>query len=199
MLLQDVKVITLKKGEFTTARRVPSLPQLQCSGGLGCIGGTYDVSSVQCVNTGWDGLDVNWKCMTDLPHGTSFGLVEVSCEGYEYPEDPFVLAGSCQLRYNLRGNPAGEEKEGSSFAFICAAVGLCWVFYCVCHPRVATAQPAARAGFFSGLVLGATGAHLARGRRRRGGGGWGRRASAASGRRTYSKYKATGYARTKRR
>lgn len=24
-----------------------------------------------------------------------FGNVEVSCEGYDYPDDPYILAGSC--------------------------------------------------------------------------------------------------------
>ena len=24
-----------------------------------------------------------------------FGKVEVSCEGYDYPDDPYVLRGSC--------------------------------------------------------------------------------------------------------
>ena len=28
----------------------------------------------------------------------SFGLVEVTCEGYSYPEDPFILKGSCGVR-----------------------------------------------------------------------------------------------------
>lgn len=28
-----------------------------------------------------------------------FGQVTVGCEGYEYPDDPFVLRGSCGVIY----------------------------------------------------------------------------------------------------
>jgi hypothetical protein len=27
--------------------------------------------------------------------------VEVVCEGYDYPDDPFILKGSCGLEYTL--------------------------------------------------------------------------------------------------
>ena len=27
-----------------------------------------------------------------------FGKLEVSCEGYNYPEDPYILRGSCGVR-----------------------------------------------------------------------------------------------------
>lgn len=30
-----------------------------------------------------------------------FFIGQVGCEGYEYPEDPFILKGSCQLVYSL--------------------------------------------------------------------------------------------------
>ena len=30
-----------------------------------------------------------------------FGNVEVVCEGYVYPDDPFILKGSCGLEYTL--------------------------------------------------------------------------------------------------
>jgi len=214
VLLQDVKAITLKQGEFTTARRVPSLPQLHCIGGLGCRG-IYDVPSVQCLNAGWDGIDVNWACTTDLPKGTAFGLIEVNCEGYEYPEDPFVLAGSCQLRYNLKRkglvrDEGGVAKEVSSLASICIAAGLCWVLFRVCHPTttardtIPTAQPVSGSGFFTGLALGVAAfvpTGTAHRRRRRGGRGSRTSGSRTSGSSTSSKksYKATGHARTSRR
>ncbi len=29
------------------------------------------------------------------------GRVEVVCEGYDYPDDPYILKGSCGLEYTL--------------------------------------------------------------------------------------------------
>ena len=28
-----------------------------------------------------------------------FGKIEVVCEGYDYPDDPYILKGSCAVRY----------------------------------------------------------------------------------------------------
>jgi hypothetical protein len=30
-----------------------------------------------------------------MPKKYKFGKLSVSCEGYDYPEDPYILAGSC--------------------------------------------------------------------------------------------------------
>lgn len=30
-----------------------------------------------------------------------FGQIEVVCEGYDYPDDPYILKGSCSLEYTL--------------------------------------------------------------------------------------------------
>jgi hypothetical protein len=30
-----------------------------------------------------------------MPQKFKFGKISVSCEGYDYPEDPYILAGSC--------------------------------------------------------------------------------------------------------
>jgi hypothetical protein len=116
ILLKDVDAIILKPGEMTTARRVSPVAQLACQGGLGCRG-KYALDSVVCKNIGWDGKDVVWECEAELPNEAKFGYVEVSCEGYDYPEDPYVLVGSCQLRYNLKGKantPTTYKSETST-------------------------------------------------------------------------------------
>jgi hypothetical protein len=51
--------------------------------------------AVQCYNKGSDGIDVNWECKADLDKSVKFDKLRVSCEGYEYPDDPYILAGSC--------------------------------------------------------------------------------------------------------
>lgn len=56
---------------------------------------------VQCYNRGSDGDDVQWECKTDIDNAYRFGKISVSCEGYSYPDDPYVLKGSCGVCYRL--------------------------------------------------------------------------------------------------
>jgi len=39
-----------------------------------------------------------------------FGQVQVTCEGFNYPDDPYVLAGSCGLEYTI-------DRVGSSSSY----------------------------------------------------------------------------------
>uniref|UniRef100_A0A8D0HG86 Store-operated calcium entry-associated regulatory factor n=1 Tax=Sphenodon punctatus TaxID=8508 RepID=A0A8D0HG86_SPHPU len=112
VLLREVQVLTLYKNQYTTYRRTFSAPQLQC------IGGTADCASyvpavVQCYNKGWDGYDVQWECKADLDNSYRFGKLEVNCEGYDYPNDPFILRGSCGLQYTLELTEEGQRKARS--------------------------------------------------------------------------------------
>lgn len=54
---------------------------------------------VQCYNRGSDGIDVQWECKTDMDNAYRFGQISVSCEGYAYPDDPYVLKGSCGVSF----------------------------------------------------------------------------------------------------
>lgn len=57
VLLQDIQALTLYRSRYTTARRSSPIPQLKCVGGsAGCQAFIPDV--VQCVNKGWDGVNV---------------------------------------------------------------------------------------------------------------------------------------------
>ena len=98
--LGNVNVLTLRKDQYTTGRRGPSVLQLNCIGGS-ARSESHKVDTVQCTNTGFDGKDYNWKCQSELPSNLKLGKTTVSCEGYDYPDDPFVLIGSCGLEYNL--------------------------------------------------------------------------------------------------
>ncbi|RIB09748.1 hypothetical protein C2G38_2146399 [Gigaspora rosea] len=75
VLLEDVKTITLYRGKLTAGRRNNPIEQMSCVGGDACHMYTPDV--IQCTNTGSDGL------------------------GYSYPDDPYILHGSCGLEYTL--------------------------------------------------------------------------------------------------
>lgn len=98
--LDKVEVLALSKDKMTTGRRSRPVPQLICRGKL-CS--EFTPATVLCTNMGSDGRDIQWKCEADMPNGYRFGTIDVSCEGYTYPEDPNVLAGSCGLTYELEG------------------------------------------------------------------------------------------------
>ncbi len=115
--LSDVQVLTLYHGKMTNGRRSSPVPQLKCVGGTaGCRAFTPQASIllsfeqissynapvvicqiqvVQCYNRGWDGNDIQWECKTDMDNAYRFGQISVSCEGYSYPDDPYILKGSC--------------------------------------------------------------------------------------------------------
>ncbi len=40
--------------------------------------------------------------------------MSVACEGYDYPEDPYILAGSCGLEYTLELTQQGRDKRAGS-------------------------------------------------------------------------------------
>lgn len=110
VLLRDIQVLTLYKGRYTTGRRSSPVPQLQCVGGsAGCHAFVPEV--VQCQNKGWDGVDVQWECKTDMDNSYRFGRVEVSCEGYNHQADPYVLTGSCGLEYSVELTEEGRRKN----------------------------------------------------------------------------------------
>lgn len=108
--LDELKVLTLTRGQYTTARRSHAVLQLQCVGGTaGC--NTFVPQVVQCYNRGSDGYDVQWECKSDMDNAYRFGQIAVNCEGYDYPDDPYVLRGSCGLEYNLDLTKEGFEHQ----------------------------------------------------------------------------------------
>lgn len=114
--LKDVHVLTLKKGHMTQGRRSAPVPQLNCVGGTaGCY--KFQPKTVQCINKGFDGIDYQWECKTDMDDSYRFGEIAVSCEGYDYPNDEYVLAGSCGLNYKIDYTEAGSKRQqwGSSY------------------------------------------------------------------------------------
>uniref|UniRef100_A0A8C3TN89 Store-operated calcium entry-associated regulatory factor n=1 Tax=Catharus ustulatus TaxID=91951 RepID=A0A8C3TN89_CATUS len=112
VLLADVQALTLYRGQYTTSRRTAAVPQLQCTGGSAGCSRVPEV--VQCYSKGWDGYDVQWQCRADLENAFRFGQMEVSCEGYDYPDDPYVLRGSCSLLFSLELTEEGERKVKNS-------------------------------------------------------------------------------------
>lgn len=114
--LADIKVITLTAGHYTIGRRTASVPQLNCVGHPPDLNTVTDLpTTVQCVNRGSDGIEVQWECKASLASDLRFGPLSVNCEGYGYPEDPFVVAGSCMLEYTLeRSIKSPQVKTAAS-------------------------------------------------------------------------------------
>eukprot|EP00158_Paraphelidium_tribonemae_P002040 Partr_v1_DN25064_c0_g2_i1_m51113 putative transmembrane protein 66 len=73
---------------------------------------------MQCRNVGSDGRDVQWACHAapELPDGLKFGFTNVACEGYDYPDDPYVLAGSCGVEYSLHDRRESASKKADTSA-----------------------------------------------------------------------------------
>lgn len=106
--LTKIDTLILRDGEMTTGRRSDPVKQLSCIGEY-CHSRPHEVV---CKNIGHDGQDVTWKCTSDEMVQLKFGYdLDVQCEGYEYPDDPYVLAGSCGLRYSLKlKNPPSSSS-----------------------------------------------------------------------------------------
>ncbi|KAK0204882.1 hypothetical protein DFS33DRAFT_705529 [Desarmillaria ectypa] len=113
--LATIPALTFYKDESTKSRRTAPIPQLTCVG-KPCNLYTPDV--VRCTNLGGTGTDVDWKCVADLPESLRFGRVEVSCEGWSGPGDPFVLKGSCGLEYRLVHVPSSLRNPDSQSSTI---------------------------------------------------------------------------------
>ncbi|KAI0759583.1 hypothetical protein BD413DRAFT_607513 [Trametes elegans] len=108
--LAKIPSLTFYKDELTLSRRGPPIPQLTC---IGRPCKLYQPDVVRCVNIGGSGTDVEWKCEADLPDSLRFGRVEVSCEGWDRPGDPYVLKGSCGLDYRLVQVPSSLRGPGA--------------------------------------------------------------------------------------
>ncbi|KAJ3128991.1 Store-operated calcium entry-associated regulatory factor [Nowakowskiella sp. JEL0407] len=112
ILLRDIQALTLTKGEYTTARRSSPIPQIKCVGGKACKStAARDIQTIQCKNKGWDGSTVQWECKADIDDSVRFGKTIVSCEGWNGPNDAYVLVGSCGVEYTLDYTSKARERE----------------------------------------------------------------------------------------
>ncbi|KAF2275202.1 uncharacterized protein EI97DRAFT_434440 [Westerdykella ornata] len=110
--LSNVQSLTLRKDKMTSHRRVPAIPQLRCVGGS--AKGLYEVDIMRCKNEGSDyaSEDIQWACTASLPEEFKLGSTDVICEGYDSPDDEYVLKGSCGVEYRLVLTEKGREKYG---------------------------------------------------------------------------------------
>ena len=123
--LQDVQSLSLRHGLYTAGRRTPGVLQLQCRDDAGA-GAAVLPSSAQCTNEGLDDRGVvQWRCEAELPNYLRFGRIEVECEGYEHPEDPWILRGSCGLLYTLERQDPYSNQKASPLPYYQASTSKC--------------------------------------------------------------------------
>lgn len=69
---------------------------------------------MRCKNSGsdYDDNSIQWTCTASLPEEFKLGSTDVICEGYDYPEDPYILKGSCGVEYRLVLTDKGHAKYG---------------------------------------------------------------------------------------
>ncbi len=114
--------------------------------------------------------DITWRCETRLPQELSLGKTVVQCEGYGYPEDPYVLESSCGLRFELKGNRHHynrghgrerfyEEPGMSGLKSLVIFVIICFIAYNLfCKTgSMNAAPPGANTHRYSGGDLGGSG------------------------------------------
>lgn len=111
ILLSNVKTLTLREDVPTTHRRVSAVPQLSCIGGVCDL---YTVDVLRCKNQGadYDAEDIQWTCTASLPAEFKLGTTDVTCEGYDSADDPYVLKGSCGVEYRILLTEEGERRYG---------------------------------------------------------------------------------------
>jgi len=110
VLANQVTGVLLHKGAYANARRTHRIAQLQCVGGA--ASGRWEPDTVACTKAFTDGRDTYWRCeCPDMPDIYKFGTADVNCEGYNYPDDPYILRGSCALRYTLEFTEKGIAEQ----------------------------------------------------------------------------------------
>lgn len=126
VLLRDVHALVFHAGRLTTGRRSAPMPQITA-----LTRGSPVPSEMVCEVVGPRGDNPAWKCKATMPRGWVLDNAEVVCEGYDYPEDPYILAGSCSVEFTshqmLLQNDLEKLAVTGFFVVLCLLVfwGLC--------------------------------------------------------------------------
>eukprot|EP00056_Hartaetosiga_gracilis_P000148 m.36339 g.36339 ORF g.36339 m.36339 type:complete len:318 (+) comp10084_c0_seq6:75-1028(+) len=115
VLLTSVQSLVFSTDRMTNAGRVSAIPQMKCIGGSAHCNSNKLPRVMQCQNVGTDGVDVQWKCTAELDSDVKLGRTDVICEGYEYPDDPYILRGSCGVEYEL--DTTGQRSSSSHHSY----------------------------------------------------------------------------------
>ena len=162
--MRDVETLLFRKEMMTTCRRSKPVSQMICEGHP-CSKNAPD--SISCKNIGWDGKDPIWDCTTSEMKNTKLRKIEVQCEGYEYPDDPNILVGSCaaifQLTYKEEAlntldwshTRPDRKDEPSPLIGLMIMAGMVWGMYSCCSALDEDQTP-----FVAGAAAGVLGASM---------------------------------------
>ena len=205
--LSEVQTLILRDGEMTTGRRSSPVPQLSCHGEYCSV----RPSEVVCRNIGSSGKDPSWKCEADMEQ-LKFGYdLDIQCEGYSYPDDPYVLEGSCGLSYSLKtknsprtppiSNPPhtdNSDPEDNIVGLICILLILCLIFNACSGPSSSYSSSYRSSSYDSspGFWTGAATGYMAASSRNS---SWGSSYGGSSGSSWGGSSRSSGFARTSRR
>src|SRR3989338_8020443 len=106
VLLRDIPTLLFEAGKTGTSFRTAAVPQLRQ-----VAGAPADVPPTRRLNRGVDGKDVIWECAPADGVPARLGKFAISCEGYDAAGDPYVLAGSCGIEYELL--PPAAPRAGA--------------------------------------------------------------------------------------
>jgi hypothetical protein len=148
VLMRDIDTLTFNQGQYTTNRRVPAEPQLTCVGGDAQSYATNHIIAVQCYKKGSSGYGPNkiqWKCYSDNLVEYKLGQITVGCEGYHHSDDPYILDGSCGLKYTLHHSGGSNNHYHyntlfdavfyAGFFVLCVIVLIIWIIFCKDTPN----------------------------------------------------------------
>jgi hypothetical protein len=119
VLLSEVQALSLRSNEFTTSRRSSPIPQLTCEEGTYTRYCQYGPKNMMCKNMGFGDKDIVWECTGyGLTPGYKLTYSDVSCEGYDHPDDPYILKGSCGVLYGVEKDLTYRQQDTFSTPFV---------------------------------------------------------------------------------
>ena len=161
-LLSETQSFTLTTGRMTTSRRSYPIAQLACFGG-GC---RHSPNIIQCSNEGTDGNDIQWECKGEMDKNYKFGRLDVVCEGYDYPTDPYILVGSCGLEYTIEYVSFSYSEVGI-YSILSTLIIIFGIVSSCSSERTHSSNRGWYSGLGTGAVLGSVASYRSYRRRRR--------------------------------
>lgn len=131
ILERDIKIILLEAHKLADRAYTNVQEQLQCVGGSAISKTKYYPTQVQCVNVAVDDLgNVNWICKPVGMHkDVKITTSRVSFEGWDYPGDKYVRAGSAVVRYELDWVGSLPTDYSNVYVYVCVIAGIIVCFY----------------------------------------------------------------------
>ena len=112
VLMNSINSLSFRQGQMTSGRRSSPVPQMSCVEGP-CA---YSPGSMMCTKVGYnENGDPNWKCEGNMQNGYSLTYTNVGCEGYDHPDDPYILKGSCGVEYGVKQIPVQHVPQQPAY------------------------------------------------------------------------------------